>query len=561
VGRIGCLLVCLAGAAKADLLREAGLRGPPVLLVEDEREHRTPLVLSPCKEGDCVEASTDALVAHVRLERSDVGSILETEVEWKKMHAVHRVALWLVFDAAPIQVLGRDLKQHSVKRAYLGRFDPKWVTIGKHTLISDDDVDELAVEATPGGTVVTLELDSARARPFLHDVRCTQRWKDPNRHVSIPSRLHVAGEKVAARLQLIPQPLTPLARSFWPDGRRSALVFTDHADQTTLRTLTVLAHAFIQHHLVLTKALFWKGTDRRQLDDPRMVELADEMSQKGNEIVPHSATPRPDDRHVTEEALEQFTRWTAKTWIDHQPETNCEAFGDLGYQAGGKFGIADLLAAHQYQYVWAEGDAAPGDLNLLMPAHLEQRAPTVWPLGRVTSDGPSTLWMFRTMWAFLTAESFYAMYSPAALDKLERERGLHLAHTYLDTYHRPRTRFGMRNVLVPAEKGGVPGGPGEVKLDPRMEKLLADLEQRQARGTLWVATLAQLADRMRLVSAVTLTVRGEGSFVLHAPEPVHGASFVLMKPAKVLVDGKPAKVEGDGFVVDLPAGDTTVELQ
>jgi hypothetical protein len=324
--------------------------------------------------------------------------------------------------------------------------------------------------------------------------------------------------------------------------------------------LTVLARGFTAHHLQWTKALFSKGADRPQLDDPRMVELADEMFKDGTEIVPHSATPRPDDRQVTSSALDRFERWKTRTWIDHQPETNCEAFGDLGYQTGGKFGIADLLASHNYEYVWAEVDALPGDLNLLFPAHLAERAPTLWPLGRVSSGGPATLWMFRTMWAFVEARNFYALYSAPALDKLEKERGLHVAHTYLDTYHRRGTRFGMRNVIVPAEKNGVPGGPGDVKLDPRMDALLASLEERQARGTLWVPTLAALADRMRQIAAVTITVQKEGTFVVHADAPVAGASFVLAKPAQVLVGGKPVKSEG-GFVVDLPAGDTAVELQ
>ena len=306
---------------------------------------------------------------------------------------------------------------------------------------------------------------------------------------------------------------------------------------------------------MLTKALFSQGTDRPQLDDPRMVELADEMYKNGSEIVPHSATPRPDDRQVTAQALERFGRWKARTWIDHQPETNCEAFGDLGYQAGGKFGIADLLASHQYEYVWAEVDMLPGDLNLLSPAHLDQRAPTLWPLGRVSLGGPSTLWMFRTMWAFLETRRFYNLYSAPALDKLEKERGLHLAHTYLDTYHPRGTRFGMNNVLVPADKKGVPGGPGAVKLDPRMDALLASLEQREARGTLWVPTLAELADRMRQIAAV-ITIGAKKAFV-PSPTPIEGRQLrVLLRPANVLVDGKRVKVQDDGFVVDLPAGDT-----
>jgi hypothetical protein len=567
VGRIGCLALWLlwaAAPARADVFSEAGLRGPPVLLVEEAPGHtrRSPLALRPCPEGQCVEVTSEPLKARIQFERSDIGFVLDATVEWKKPHWVHRVALELPLGPGAIKVVGRDLEEHAVKRANLGRFDPKWVTIGATTLISDDDVDELAIESRLGGTVVTVELDSAAARPFTHDARCAKKWQDPNRHIPVPLRLRVPGEKVTARVQLARKILLPVAKSAWPDGRRAALVFTDHADQTTLRTLTVLAKGFAEHHLVLTKALFSHGTDRPQLDDPRMVALADDMSKSGSEIVPHSATPRPDDRSVTSQALERFGRWTARTWIDHQPETNCEAFGDLGYQSGGKFGIADLLVAHKYEYVWAEVDASPGDLNLFLPAHLEQRAPTLWPLGRVTLGGPSTLWMFRTMWAFLEAKRFYGMYNPMALDKLEKERGLHVAHTYLDTYHPKRTKFGMRNVIVPADKKGLPGGPGDVKLDARMDQLLLQLEERQKRGTLWVPTVAQLADRMRQIAAVTLTVRKEGSLVVHSPETVKGVTFVLPRPAaSVLVDGKPVKLDGNAFVVDLPAGDTSVELQ
>ncbi len=224
------------------------------------------------------------------------------------------------------------------------------------------------------------------------------------------------------------------------------------------------------------------------------------------------------------------------------------------------------MASHHYEYIWAEDDAPPGDLNLLLPAHLDRRAPTVWPLGRVSLGGPSTLWMFRTMWAFLEAKRFFAMYGADRLDRLERERGLQIAHTYLDTYHPKRTRFGMRNVIVPADKSGVPGGPGEVALDPRFDALLAALEARLARGRWWVPRLAQLGDRMRLMSSVTLTAALDGTLVLKTAEPVASASFVVPQTGVVvLVDGKdaPPLKEADGetsFSLDLPAGETVLEL-
>jgi hypothetical protein len=462
----------------------------------------------------------------------------------------------------------------------LERFDPKWIALARGgvpvaTLTIDDTLDAVRVEHGAGGTRVWLALDDAAARPFLHDARCTNEWRAPNRRLPVRSRLRAADERVQARLVWLPGATVPLVKAHFPDGRSGAFVITDHADQTTLRTLTALAYGrsdgksnggLLGHHLAITKALFARGGDRAQLEDPRVAALADQLHAAGSEIVPHSATPRRDERAVTEAALEQFARWQTRTWIDHQPETNCEAFGDEGYRAGGRFGIADLLAEHDYQYVWAEVDAPSNEINLLHPGRPAERAPTVWPIGRLSAAGPPSLWMFRSTWAFLPAGPFYALYAPARLDQLERERGLHIAHTYLETYHKRGTRFGMRNLLVPVGARDAPGGRGPVALAPRFEALLGELEARVARGSLWVPTLGELGDRLRATAAVSITLTTDGGARLHAPAPVAGASFVVGAPdARATLDGQPARgARTDGrqtmFWVDLPAGDSALRV-
>jgi hypothetical protein len=526
-----------------------------------------------------------ALDVAIKLARSDVGTItLDIEGQWRRATWVHLAALELILPAEHVTLLGRDLVPTAAPPlAYLERFDPKWIAVsgkrGSYTLLVDDDVDGVVVRVQPGKVVVRVELESTEARPFLHDAQCKIDWRAPNAHLGLPARLRLVDEPVHTRLQWVPGTPTMLSKAHFPDGRHAALVVTDHADQTSLPTLRALAHGrsdapdtpltmgLVGHHIAITKALFAHGSDRPQLEDPAVVAIADELHRAGSEIVPHSATPRRDERTVTAAALDKFERWGARTWIDHQPETNCEAFGDEGYHSSGRFGIADLLAAHNYEYVWGEVDLEPGPLNLLRPDRLGLRAPTVWPVGRLDAGGPSSLWMFRTQWAFLEAKHFYNMYSAAALDRLERERGIHLAHTYLETYHPRHTKFGLKNLLVPVDPRAQPGGAGPVMLAPEFERLLAALAARQERGTLWIPTLALLADRLRAVAAVKITLASDGRVRIESAEQLAGATFVVARPnAHVLINGAvPAgqRQELGASVVwlDLPAGESVMTIE
>jgi len=294
------------------------------------------------------------------------------------------------------------------------------------------------------------------------------------------------------------------------------------------------------------------GGGRPQLDDPDVAEMADRMARLGWEIVPHSATPVRDERDRTTQALEWFQRYKARTWIDHQPYTNCEALVNQGYQTG-PFGIIDLLQKFGYSYAWSGIDVPPGSLNLLSPRRLDRYVPVLWPAGRLYGGTPSGLWLFSTMMTYIDAQKFFKLYSKRALDQLERERGLHIAHTYLEAFHPPSSPFATRNLMLPGKHAG------EVVISPKLDALFAALAGRVSRGSLWVPTLSQLGDHMRSMAFVSVRLLANGSAVLRSPQALSGATFVVPRPSlQVLVDGQPPKglrttAKETTFWVDLPA--------
>jgi hypothetical protein len=480
---------------------------------------------------------------------------------------------------------------------------PSW------TLAVDDDADGLQASRRDGHIIAHIDLLSTEARPFTHFVSCTDNWRAPNHRETLAVRLVQPDEPLHSELMIYSGAAVPLFKARYPDGRDGALVITDHADQTAAVTLRALIggtsdmtsprwgqSGLLGYGLGITKSLWMTsgepapppllnsaghaplsskaghiahtiqsfrsrygrpqvdstGGGRPQLDDPEVAEMIERMARVGWEIAPHSATPLRDERDRTETALEMFSRYKARTWIDHQPYTNCEALINQGYQTG-PFGIVDLLHKFGYSYAWSGMDVPPGALNLLSPRRLEHYSPVLWPAGRLFGGTPTGLWLFSTMMTYVDGAKFFKLYAKHNLDQLEHERGLHIAHTYLEAFHPPTSPFVKRNLMVPGKK------PGEVVLSPQLDALFSSLSSRVAQGSLWVPTLSQLGDYMRAMSGVSVRLIADGSAVVRSPQALTGATFVIPRPGlRVLVDGQPPKGQRTNhketlFWADLPA--------
>jgi hypothetical protein len=483
---------------------------------------------------------------------------------------VVREALELTLPADAVAAVYRDGELREVPRTgslHIDRWTPRLCQVrrgGGALLVDGRGVEGMEVRRAGRAVTVRLELDDVLNHPFRVEPRCRTRWRSVGRPVDESARRRREGEQVTYRARLIPGGV-PLLLDRLPEGRRAVVVFSDHADQTTLTSLRALLYGtsdeqdprfgrggFLGHGLPLTKAFFRRGeVGRPQLEDPRVFALAEKLLSSGGEIALHSATPAPDPRPVTEEALAFVKPLRVETWIDHQPPTNCEAFTDRGWRPGDPYAIGDLLETAGIRTVWAAGKEPQDDINLLRPREAGAHVPFLYPQAAPAPGAPAGLWLFRSVWAYVEEPRLFRLLAPERLDRLEAERGVAILHTYLEAL-RPERRLRRRNLMRPGAR------PDAVELDPRFDALLADLARRAAGGRLWVTTLRDLGAHLRAMAALEVRPAADGAITVRNPGPatLRGATFRLPRAgARLIAPGARAAVTREGgLALDLAPG-------
>jgi hypothetical protein len=408
-----------------------------------------------------------------------------------------------------------------------------------------------------------LELDDSRNHPALYATRCKRWWYPPSPRLPRSRRLRFAGEKVKRRFWFRLGPGIAIHKLRLPSGFRAAVVFTDHADQSApgpLRavllgrsdaTFRAPAGGFVGNGLHFTKTLFMRQGPYPQMENAAVRRMALEAHRRGIEFGPHTATPRVDRRAVTEQALALFKAYGA-TWIDHQPDTNCEAYSCRGWNPKSPYFIADLLLKHGFRYVWTGQDAklGRGRINLLRPGRPGARASFFFPFHALGSK-PSLLWLFRSVWFYEGPDRFARRLSAAALARLIRERGIFIAHTYLDAHHGPRHRK-HRLSLVRRNASGV------WALHPKAQAVLARMGKLKRSGQLWVPSLRELADHLTGWNNLTLAADHPSILTLANParRPVANLAFRVYAYVAKVRGARARIVRGRGFsdiTVTVPA--------
>ena len=246
----------------------------------------------------------------------------------------------------------------------------------------------------------------------------------------------------------------------YPSGLAFAFTIVHDADSAYSARLAPLFEEFDRLNLKITATVFafWADWGRngacwekwRQITDPRSrllapvaVPLVDDderafylsLAARGHEIGLHTASETSDTTEETQRAFKYFTEVFGQAptvYVEHSAESNREAQENEGANPESKYYSLGVLKSYN-PWVWV-------DSSFSLPARSESR---FYDLSAV-KGGPFPELAFKRYGltkAFMRTgkpqqadgDGFLEWYSTANIDELERNRGMALVYTHLDS--------------------------------------------------------------------------------------------------------------------------------
>jgi len=463
-------------------------------------------------------------------------------------------------------VLDRAYRWRDVKKGYVvGNSTPMRLRIqkpGAVTFVGDAGAQTMAISRRrKRNAILTLEIENRKNHPFATYKRCVTGAKE---FVGRKTRPYVSREPSQSKvveMRWILGAYSPVLVGRFPKAYASAMVFVDHADHSNRDKLEAFAYGetgalargqrgptqagFVNRGLRYTKSVFVKR--RRgyasQLDNASYVSLAKEMQKAGVEIGLHSISGGRDRPAVVASGLADFRKhFSGRTWVDHQPTTNCEAISNLGSISTSPWHLLDYLQDRNIRYLWSGLDTAVGGggLNMLAPNKSSRIVPVHYPLAEpkvmppdkpldmsAPSGGPFIV--FNSLFMYRSRPAFLAAYGKRRLDRFAKERGIHLAHVYLDGYFR-QGRFAARSLLERRRGGGY-------RLAKEVDYLWQELANRQQRSEIWVTTVEALFDHLRAAMRARAEYFPGGKVLVKLHRPLRNPTFITQSQTEPLGKG------------------------
>lgn len=241
-----------------------------------------------------------------------------------------------------------------------------------------------SVQLSPPLKKATVNIDWEMDHPLLYwPLLDSAENKKENRSASEYNK----GDTLVAvfSLQGIRTPRKVPRLSKFPEGRKAAIIWTEHADYSDLRLQravnfgadTILhvkdaTGGFVRHRIPVTKSVFYSNPDSVLNSDkagfipteiasyrstPGFRDYLHQLSSAGQEICLHTPDHYTTERSLLDEALREFKReFNSVNWIDHgydnASKSNRENLVCDGLIPGSKNYSLDLWSKYGVKYIW-----------------------------------------------------------------------------------------------------------------------------------------------------------------------------------------------------------------
>jgi hypothetical protein len=391
------------------------------------------------------------------------------------------------------------------------------------------------------GITAEVELSNTLNHPLKLYESCYSKYSRPyEKKIKYEYEPASTPRKATIKFNFSEQPQIEKLR--YPNRYKAALSFTDHADQSNTQRLRTLMFGqespegnqkgFAGHGLAMSKSIFMlprRGYERQGSSSEYQTLLAEIQEVTPQELGLHTASGAPDTIDETKQGIEAAKPILANQnihfWIDHQPVTNCESISNegSGYRIGSRkqYKVLDVLKQNNYRYFWAGyDDHAPTDkINMFDPEKPFHYVPILYN-HRGIDPAKDPIFIFSTLWRATSFPQFLQNYNDKKLESLIANRGLHIAHTYLDTHVTDKSTKKYTWTLMDQTKDGL-------VLKSKVEELFAHLGELQNQRKIWVSGIVAIGEHLRLMEMVDTEEIATGIYQLHnnSDTPIKGASF------------------------------------
>jgi hypothetical protein len=399
------------------------------------------------------------------------------------------------------------------------------------------------------------------------------------------------GEELRAEISFFAGQTVPVLPRLmpYPKGYEAAIIWTEHADYTDLRTQRAVhfghediieaekaVGGFTAHNIPVTKSVFWHNPDSVSnattseglfpglhasvSDDPEFFHFLKQLHKLGNEICLHTAGQFTENRDTVKKALRFMkNHFGSPTWIDHG-YNNAEIFNREnavcdGFNPGSDYFMADLWEEFGIKYFWNpyyeevrpfEDWKTGGQFMIPYPGFGD--AFPYRAVSKVNGFPNAVFWSTTGTLEVPEDPLWDYFFSEDHLQALIRHRSLWINHVY-PAWARPGKGFWVMDEHK------------KVVVMPGLDRALQKLDRYRREGKILPLTIRDYLDYYTAVQQVVIERQTDNTFSVFNPgeQSIEGLSLIV-RASYIEVNGKkPQMKELNGetiFWFDLPAHST-----